>query len=207
MAQDATYTTKTYHEREGDRYVAGSGGTFAVESGGSMLMADSTTINIIAGGALSIEEDAVLGLVGEDINLTDMRHLLASEWGTAVDLVTGTATATESLLADSNVPANVRIANIIAAVSMSSGSLHVGTCSAGREVLIRCIGDKTGTFTADNTSVCLQASGCIMLNSVGGAITEIHLETSTDHDTWVILKAVYDDVWAVAGSSLDITTT
>ena len=34
MAQDETYQTKTYHEREGDAFVFGSGGMGRVESGG-----------------------------------------------------------------------------------------------------------------------------------------------------------------------------
>ena len=34
MAQDETYQTKTYHEREGDNFVFGSGGMGRVESGG-----------------------------------------------------------------------------------------------------------------------------------------------------------------------------
>ena len=34
MAQDESYQTKTYHEREGDAFVFGSGGMGRIESGG-----------------------------------------------------------------------------------------------------------------------------------------------------------------------------
>jgi len=205
MAQDATYITKTYHERSGDRYVAASGGTIAIESGGSMLMADSTTINIIAGAALSMEENAVLGLVGEDINVTDMRKVLASEWGAAVEIGTGTVLATESVLTQSNLPKNARIVTILGATSGSQLSMWMTSVSAGREVLVRCVGDSTGAFTANNTSLCLLTSGCIILNSTGGAQASLHLQTSAAHDTWVLFKAPFDDVWAVVGSSPNVT--
>lgn len=197
MAQDATYITKTYHERGGDRYVAGSGGTIAIESGGSMLMADSTTINLIAGAALSMESGAVLGLLGQDINLTDMRHLLASEWGEAVEIGTGTTLATESLLATKNLPKNARIVTLVGAVSASKASFWMTSCSAGREVFLRLVGDSTGAFTTKETRVSVNASGCIILNSLGAAVATLLMYTSTNSNCLIHFVAPFDNVWAV----------
>ena len=197
MAQDATYITKTYHERNGDRYVAASGGTIAIESGGSMLMTDSTTINLVAGTALSMESGAVLGLLGADINLTDMRRVLASEWGANVNIGPGTATATNSVLTTSNLPANARIVNLLASLKMSQGSFWMTSVSAGREVFLRCIGDQTGTFTNNNTSIAILRSGCVILGSAGAAVASMHLQTSTNSDTFIYFKAILDNVWAV----------
>jgi len=196
MAQDATYQTKVYHERDGDRYVAASGGTIAIESGGSAICADSTTINLGAGAALSMESGAVLGLVGEDINLTDMRKVLASEWGAAVEIGTGTAVATESVYTQSNLPKNARIVTLLGAVSASVASFWMTSVSAGREVFLRLVGDSTGGFTTQETRVSVNASGCILLNSLGAAVATFLMYTSTNSNCLIHFVAPYDDVWA-----------
>jgi len=205
MAVDATYQTNVYTERGGNREGAGSGGTIAIESGGSILCADSTTINLVAGAALSMESGAVLGLVGEDIALTDMRAVLASELGAAVEIGTGTTLATESVLATKNLPKNARIVTILGALSASQCSFWLTSVSAGREVWLRVVGDSTGAFGANNTSVAILTSGCILLGSVGGVIASMHMETSANSNTTLHLMAPYDDVWAVVGELGTIT--
>jgi len=202
MAQDETYQTAVYAERGGNRYVAGSGGTFAVESGGSIPMADSTTINLVAGAALSMESDAVLGLVGEDINLTDMRHVLASEWGVNVNVGAGDNSVWLSV---SNLPKNAGIVNILASDTMTAGSFYLTSVSAGRQVLLRCVGDLAGAFTNNKTSICVYQSGCILLGSYGEAVASLHLQTSATFDTFVLLKAIYDDVWAIVADGGTVT--
>lgn len=207
MAQDETYQTTVYMEREGNRVVAGSGGTFVIESGGSMTFADSTTINLIAGAAFSMESGAILGLLGTDVNATDMRKVLASEWGAAVEIGTGTTLATESLFVPNNLPKNVRIVNLLAAVSASLASFYLTSVSAGREVFIRLVGDSTGAFTNNETYTSLNCSGCILLNSIGGVINTLHLWASTNSNHTVHLIAPFDDVWAVVNETPSATIT
>jgi len=189
MAQDETYQTTVYAERGGDRFVAGSGGTFAVESGGSIL--------VYSGAQFDIESDGIFALAGADLSGDAVRRLLVSEFGAAVNITTGTALATESVLTQSNLPRNARIVNIIGAVSGSQCSFWLTSVSAGREVLIRVVGDLSGLFTYNNTSVCLLRSGCLLIGSDGAAVASMHLETSLNSDTAVFLKAVADDTWAV----------
>lgn len=196
MAQNATYQTKVYHERGGDRYVAASGGTFAVESVGS--------IAIYSGAQMTIESGANLELAGANLAGDDMRRLLVSEWNEVFTMIAADD-VDGSMLAISNVPKNVRIVNIVGSLKASQCSIWMTSVSAGREVLIRVIGDVTGTFTNNNTSVCLLTSGCIMLNSLGGAMASMHLQTSAASDAFVLFKAVADDTWAVVAEGGDNT--
>jgi len=189
MAQDETYNTTTYHERGGDRYVAGSGGAFAVESIGSLA--------VYSGAQMTVESGTNLELAGADLAGLDMRKLLISEWGGPELIETGGVLATESVLPVSNLPANVRIVTILAAVSASKASFWLTSVSAGREVLLRLVGDVSGTFTADNTSCAIITSGCIILGSLGGAIASFTMHTSAASDCGVLLRAVLDNTWAI----------
>jgi len=202
MAEDETYQTTVYLERGGDRLVAGSGGTIAIESGGSAAFADSTTLALAAGATLSMLSGAIFGVAGEDINVTDMRSLLASEWGANVNVEPGDNSAVYS---QPNLPKNARVVNLLASDAMTAGSYYMTSVSAGREVLLRCIGDYTGTFTNNKTSVAIITSGCIIINSVGGAQASMHLQTSAAFDTWILFRAVADDVWAVVANSGDVS--
>jgi len=186
MAQDATYQTKVYHEREGERLVAASGGTFAVESVGSLA--------IYSGAQMTIESGANLELAGGDLAGDDMRRLLVSEWGDTVIINSGPITK----LALSNVPKNARIVTIVANDTMVAGSIWMTSVSAGRELLLRLVGDLTGTFTADKTKLSVNMSGCKILNSLGGAVAAtMQMNTSGASDCFILFKAVADDVWAV----------
>lgn len=190
MAQDVTYQTKVYHDRDvdrdGDRLVAASGGTFAIESGGSLA--------IYSGGQFTIANGADFEIADEDIVAADLRRLLVSEYGANVVI---TPLLNSVKLAVSNVPKNARIVTIIGSDAMTAGSIWMTSVSAGRELLLRVVGDLTGTFTNANTSICLLRSGCIFINSTGGTIASLHMQTSAASDTFILFKAVADDTWAV----------
>ena len=186
MAQDATYQTKVYHERNGERYVAASGGTLAVESGGSAA--------IYSGANFTIESGATLDLAGTDTDATNLRRILLSEWGANVNIG---FSAGISVLATSNVPKNARIVTIVASEAASKASIWLTSCSAGRELYLRLVGDLTGTFTNANTSLVVLRSGCVILNSLGGALPSFCMHTSGASDCGVYLKAVSDNVWAI----------
>lgn len=197
MAQDATYDTTVYLEREGNRAVAASGGTFAIESGGSMLVQDSGTLTLSTGAALSLISDAVVGLVGQNVAPTDMRHILASEFGDTVVLVPSALSV--KLTGRNNLPKNARMVTIVGSTAMSKASFWLTSVSAGREVLLMAVGNVSGGFTNNNTSVQVSCSGCILLGSVGQAISGFCLYTSANSNTGVLLKAVADDTWAIVG--------
>ena len=194
MTTDATYQTKVYHERNGERIVAGSDGAIAIESGGS--------IAIYSAAQLTIEDGVNLEIAGADLAADDMRRLIVSQiGGGAVTINSGAITK----LTFSNLPANARMVTIVANDTMTAGSFYLTSCSAGREVFLRLVGDITGTWTADKTSVVLYTSGCVLLGSVGNVVASLHMETSATHDTAVLLKAVYEDTWAIMAELGDIS--
>lgn len=189
MAQDETYDTTVYLERGGDRLVAGSGGTIAIESVGSVA--------VYSGAQMTIESGANLELAGGDIAGDDLRRLVVSEWGDTCIIYTGSQVSTGSVLEISNVPRNCRIVTVVASVSASKCSIWLTSVSAGRELWLRLVGDLTGTFTNDNTSLAVITSGCILLGSLGGAIASFTMHTSAASDCSVLMKAIADDTWAI----------
>lgn len=202
MAQDETYQTNVYFEQGGNRLVAASGGTFAVESGGSALIQDSGTLTLSTGAALSVISDAVFGLVGQDVAPADVRRIM-SELGDTV-IIEPAALATKLAAADINLPKNVRHVRIYGSDAAQSMSFWLTSVSAGREVWIHLQGDSTGTFTNASTQVDVSTSGCILLGSVGAAISGFEMHTSLASDCWVHLAAILDNTWAIIGTHGDI---
>lgn len=200
MAQDATYQTTVYQEREGDRYVAASGGTFAVESGGSILIQNSGTLTLASGADLSLIAGANIGLAGADLLVDDFRRLTSEFAGTVV--IEPAALGTN--LAVSNLPANVRHVRIYGSDAAQSMSFWLTSVSAGREVFLYLQGDSTGTFTNASTQIDVSTSGCILLGSVGAAISGFEMHTSLASDCWVHLVATLDNTWAIVGQQGDI---
>ncbi len=186
MAQDATYQTKVYMERGGDRYVAASGGTIAIESIGSLA--------IYSGAQMTVESSVNLELAGGNLAGDDARRLLVSEWGGTEVIIPSLAI---SVLAISNVPKNARVVTVVGSVDMSKGSIWLTSVSAGRELWLRLVGDVSGGFTNDNTSLAVITSGCIILDSLGGAMASFTMHTSAASDCGVLLKAVLDNTWAI----------
>ncbi len=194
MAQDDTYQTKVYMERGGDRYVAASGGVFAVESIGSLA--------IYSGAQMTIESSVNLELAGGNLAGDDARRLLVSEWGGTEVIIISNAI---SVLAISNVPKNARVVTIVGSVDASKASIWLTSVSAGRELWLRVVGDVSGGFTNNNTSLAVLTSGCIILGSLGGVMASFTMHTSGTSDCGVLLKAVLDNTWAIVsefGSNL-----
>jgi hypothetical protein len=187
MAQDEEYQTTVYMEQDGDRFVAGSGGTFAIESGGSVA--------VYSGGQFTIENDGIFVLAGANLSGNAARRILVSEFGGAVTLIPSALSV--KLTGRNNLPANARIVTIVGSTAMSKCSFWLTSVSAGREVWLRAVGDVSGGFTNNNTSIIVSTSGCILLGSVGNAISGFTLYTSANSNTGVYLKAVLDNTWAI----------
>jgi hypothetical protein len=147
-----------------------------------------------SGDRMGIQSAGVLELAGEDIAGDDLRRLLVSEWNAPVVI---NFSAGISVLAESNVPRNARIVTIVGSVAASQASIWLTSVSAGRELYLRAVGDLLGTFTNDNTSLAVITSGCIILDSLGGAMASFTMHTSAASDCGILLKAVADDTWAV----------
>ena len=216
MAQDNTYQTSVYSERGGDRLVIGSGGEVTIESGGTLhvasggtmsMTADLTmasgadvnlasgaTLNVASGAAISMISGATLGLAGGDIAGDGARKILVSEFGGGYTINFSTGI---SVLAESNIPRNVRYVTVVGSVAASKGSIFLTSVSAGRELFLRLVGDVSGGFTNNNTSLAVIPSGCIILNSLGGAMNSFTMHTSVASDCGVHLIATLDNTWAV----------
>ena len=204
MAQDLTYQTKIYFQRGADKVAAGSGGTFAIESGGSIQFADSGTLTLQEGAALSIVTGASIGIAGTGFSPEELTKLIVSEQ--LMD--SAHPVALDTTLAVSNLPDNLGTYMFGASDTLVSASFWLPAVSAGREVYIGVWGDSTGTFDNDVTQVAVSTSGCIILGSLGGIISNFTMNTSAAEDVLVHLIAVTDNVWAIIserGSVVDAT--
>ncbi len=207
MAQDVTYQTKTYHERGGDRYVMASGGTMAIESGGSIFITNSAqmtvsgTINLLSGGTLSMISGASFGMAGENVAADDIRRILASEQGGTVDIE---AVALAAVLSTINLPKNIRMVRLVGSATLVSGSFWLTSVSAGRELFLHLVGDVSGGFTNASTQIDVSLSGCILLGSVGAALSGFEMHTSLASDCGVHLVAVLDNTWSIVSQFGDI---
>jgi len=200
MAQDETYQTKVYMEQGGNRYVVGSGGTMAVESGGSIHIADSGTLTLQEGAALSIVTGASIGIAGAGFSPEELTRLIVSEQL----MLSVLPEALDDVLAVSDLPKNVGTYMIAASATLISASFWLPTVSAGREVYLGVAGDSTGTFTNVKTQVAVSTSGCIILGSLGGIISNFTMNISATSDALVHLMAVSDNVWAIISQRGDV---
>jgi len=193
MAQDETYETKVYQEQGGNRYVAGNGGVFAVESGGSVV--------VYSGGQFTVESGMNLALAGGNIAGDDLRRVLVSEMGGTVVIEPAAGSA---FLPIKNLPKNVRHVIIYGSTAAANASFWLTSVSAGREVTIYLKGNSTGTFTNASTQVVVSCSGCILLGSIGAAISGFKMHTSLASDCFVNLVATLDNTWAIVGQKGNI---
>ena len=193
MAQDESYQTTVYFQQGGNRAVAASGGTLAIESGGSMLLADSGALTIGVGGDLSIPTGVSMGIAGTTFSPAEFTRLVVSEQ--LMD--SAHPGAGDTTLAVSNLPDNLGTYMFGASGTLQSASFWLPAVSAGREVYIGVWGDSTGTFDNDVTQVAVSTSGCIILGSTGGIISNFTMNTSAAEDVLVHLIAVTDNVWAI----------
>lgn len=181
MAEDPTYQTLVYHERKGDAEVVRSEGIIRGHSGG-IMSADSGFIHTLA---------------SQDVLTKDMTRVVHSR---NEPLVITPALASVKLTGQDNLPSNVRFVTIIGSTTMSKASYWLTSCSAGAEVFIHVVGDLSGGFTNDNTSVILRLSGCTLLASTGSILTTMELHTSVDSHAGVHLIAPLDNTWAIVST-------
>lgn len=146
------------------------------------------------GNVQGLKSDGEFNFAGTSVLAQDLRRILVSEMG---DTVTIMPAAGISVLADSNLPRNAKFVTIVGSTAASQASFWLTSVSAGREVHLRLVGDIVGGFTNNNTSLIVSLSGCILLNSLGVAITGIDMHTSAASNCGVHLIAPLDDVWAI----------
>ena len=193
MSASDTYQTKVYHEQGSERFVANSGGVFAVESGGS--------IGVYSGAQFTVESTAVnLEIAGGDLAGDDLRRVLISEQ--LMDSQNFVALATD--LAVSNLPKNLGTYIIWASDGAADGSFWMTSVSAGREVFLLLAGDSTGDFTNTLTTIKVSCSGCKILGSIGGYMSHILLNASAASDCMVHFMAPYDNYWAIINTRGDV---
>ena len=202
MAVDETYRTINYAERGGSNWRIGSGGQLVVESGGSMVIASAAgTLAFDSGATLSMTSGATIGLGGGDIAADDARRILVSEQG-GTTVIEPVALAT--VLPTVNLPKNVRVVRIYGSDATQSASFWLTSVSAGRDVWIFLQGDSVGTFTNASTQVDVSTSGCILLDSVGAAISGFEMHTSLASDCGIHLVAIADNTWSIVSQFGDI---
>lgn len=184
MAEDGTYQTRIYHERDGEAEVIKSTGILRGESGGIM----------------STESGFIFTLASQDVLAKDMTRVIHS-WNDPVVIIPALASVT---LQESNLPSNVRFVTIVGSVTMSQASFWLTSCSAGAEVFLRLVGDVSGGFANDNTSVIVSLSGCTLMGSVGSTLSGFEMHTSIGSDCGVHLIAQTDNNWAIISQFGDI---
>lgn len=191
MTQDESYQTTVYREQGGNRYVAGSGGVFAIESGGSVAF--------YSGAQFTLESGMVVAGVGT--TGLDLRKALISN---QMAYATIAPAALDTTLAISNVPDNIARLTIIGSAALVSASMWLCAVSAGQQLFIQVVGDVSGGFAESTTQVAFSTSGCIILGSCGEYISNFTMNTSAASDCWVDLIAVLDNTWAIINQHGDV---
>jgi hypothetical protein len=167
-------------------------------------MSDNTYETLVyrqqGGDELVIQSAGILEVAEENVTGLDLRKTLVSNQG-IVDIEPAAAA---TVLPTKNLPANAKVVTIYPNSTVVSASFWLTSCSAGREVHLHMRGDATGTFTNASTQVDVSCSGCILLGSVGDAISGFEMHTSLASDCGVHLVAVADNVWAIASQFGDI---
>lgn len=186
MGGDATYQTKVYHEQGGDAEVVMSGGI----------------IRGCSGGVMSAESGFNFFLASQEILAKDMARVVHSQHVPLL-IIPGDNSV---ILSQSNLPYNTRYVKILGSDTLVSGSFWLTSCSAGAEVFLQLCGDSIGTFTNASTQIDVSCSGCILLDSVGAAMSGIEMHTSIASDCGVHLVAFADNVWSIVSQFGDIDT-
>lgn len=200
MAANETYNTIVYHEQGGDRLVFGSGGTLAIETVGSVTVADSGTLALLSGAALSIVTGASIAIAGTGFSPEELTRMIVSEQL----MLSAIPAALDTTLAVSNLPKNIKAYIITGSTTLQSASFWLTSVSAGREVWLGLVGDSAGTLINNATQVEVSTSGCIILGSTHGIISNFLMNTSGASDCLVHLLAVQDNVWAIISQRGDI---
>lgn len=167
-------------------------------------MSDNTYNTLVynerGGGTLVIQSAGVLEAAEQDVTGLDLRQALHSNLE-AVEINPGAAA---TVLPTKNLPKNIKMVTIYANSTVVSASFWLTSCSAGRDVWIFLRGDSLGTFTEASTQIDVSTSGCILLDSIGAAISGFEMHVSGASDCGIHLVAPLDNVWAVVGQFGDI---
>lgn len=111
---------------------------------------------------------------------------------------------TATVLPALNMPEGVKAVTILGGSNCVSASFWLTSCHAGRDVWLTLRGDMTGTFTNASTQVDVSCSGCILLASVGAAISGFEMHTSAASDCGVHLVSPAENVWSIVSEFGDI---
>ena len=84
--------------------------------------------------------------------------------------------------------------------------MRLGPCSVGADIMLKLLGDLTGTFTNHVTQIDISISGadCIILLSAGNAGSGFEMHASAASDCFVHLKCFTDGVWSVIDTGGDV---
>jgi len=184
MAEDATYQTKVYRERNGDAEVVKSDGIIRGHSG----------------GLTSMESGFIWTLASQEVLTKDMVRKVHSQYVPLL-IIPGDNSV---WLSQSNLPYNTKFVKILGSATMTDASFWLTSCSAGAEVYLQLCGNSIGTFVNVTTTIDVSTSGCILLGSVGAAISGFEMNTSVASDCGVHLIAFADNVWSMVGQFGDI---
>jgi len=105
-----------------------------------------------------------------------------------------------------NLPFSNGVILFSAESNLLNGSFWLTSVSAGADVWLLLRGDITGTFTNHSTIIEVSLSGCVLLDSLGGAINSFEMIGSDVSDPWVHLKCFTDGVWSIIDESPSITS-
>jgi len=95
---------------------------------------------------------------------------------------------------------------MVGSTVVGSGSMRLGPCSVGADIMLMLVGDLTGTFTNHATQIDISISGadCLILASEGKSISGWEMYTSAASDAWVHLKCFTDDIWSIIDFGGDV---
>ena len=95
---------------------------------------------------------------------------------------------------------------MMASTLVTSGSMRLGPCSVGADIMLKLLGDLTGTFTNHVTQIDISISGadCLILASEGKSVSGFEMHASAASDCFVDLKCFTDGVWSVIDTGGDV---
>jgi hypothetical protein len=154
-----------------------------------------------SGDRMGIQSAGVLELAGEDITGLDLRLLASNETTVVIEPAAGAV-----VLPILNLPKNVKVVTFLGSDTTQSAAFWLTSVSAGRDVFMHLRGDSLGTFTNASTQIDVLCSGCILLDSIGAAVSGFEMHTSIASDCGVHLLAIADNVWSIVSQFGDINT-
>ncbi len=213
MAQDDTYQTNVYHEREGDKEIVTSGGIIEIQSVGTIDISTEGMLNIqsggllkaLSGGYLSAESSFNFFNVDEGVTAAHMRNFLMGRFSVFVHGNSDSAIGSEEVLSDlggSNPPVlPSREHLVILSLWGAADDWSARMCSSyeGQECIIIVKGAATTSgillFSADTAADNISGVNCIGTN--GDSLSSILMWGSAVSKAMVKLVGLADGAWAV----------